>query len=267
MSSSVVAACWHGCRPAAPPVICARHGSRPAGPGRVGADRRKRLRAGAPMSQHLLTILTAIPVSRRGACPACRQPRAPHRMLSARWSSLILTLAIWHGIGSDGAMHFVERSRLGSRPRHRVSSWRRRPRRADAAALSHRYAHGGRGFDPQSRHPARPLLRPHAAVAESGLFGTFTALNFFHWFIFWELSLIPAFFLIKLWGGPKRGPAATQFFVYTMVGSVALLLAFLALFLATGTMDFETLTHMASTGALVPTRFKPTSAPSRCGSR
>ena len=65
-------------------------------------------------------------------------------------------------------------------------------------------------------------------LLEAGLFGTFTALNFFHWFIFWELSLIPAFFLIKLWGGPKRGPAATQFFVYTMVGSVALLLSFLA---------------------------------------
>ena len=63
-------------------------------------------------------------------------------------------------------------------------------------------------------------------LLEAGLFGSFTALNFFHWFLFWELSLIPAFFLIKLWGGPKRGPAATQFFVYTMAGSVALLLAF-----------------------------------------
>ena len=73
---------------------------------------------------------------------------------------------------------------------------------------------------------------------ESGLFGSFTALNFFHWFLFWELSLIPAFFLIKLWGGPRRGPAATQFFVYTMAGSVALLLSFLAIFLSTGSMDF-----------------------------
>ena len=49
-------------------------------------------------------------------------------------------------------------------------------------------------------------------MLEAGLFGSFTALNFFHWFLFWELSLIPAFFLIKLWGGPRRGPAATQFF-------------------------------------------------------
>ena len=48
---------------------------------------------------------------------------------------------------------------------------------------------------------------------QAGLFGTFTALNFFHWFIFWELSLVPAFFLIKFWGGPDRSAAATQFFI------------------------------------------------------
>jgi NADH-quinone oxidoreductase subunit M len=87
-------------------------------------------------------------------------------------------------------------------------------------------------------------------LLESGLFGTFTALSFFHWFLFWELSLIPAFFLIKLWGGEGRGPAATQFFVYTMVGSVGLLLSFLALYFATGSMDFETLASMAASGAL-----------------
>jgi NADH-quinone oxidoreductase subunit M len=87
-------------------------------------------------------------------------------------------------------------------------------------------------------------------LLEAGLFGTFTALNFYHWFIFWEISLIPAFFLIKLWGGPKRGPAATQFFVYTMFGSVGLLLAFLAVFLCTGSMDFIHLADLASTGAL-----------------
>jgi len=87
-------------------------------------------------------------------------------------------------------------------------------------------------------------------MLESGLFGSFTALNFFHWFLFWELSLIPAFFLIKLWGGTRRGPAATQFFVYTMAGSVALLVAFLAVFVATRSMDFQYLTFQASTGEL-----------------
>src|SRR6185369_8478742 len=86
---------------------------------------------------------------------------------------------------------------------------------------------------------------------QAGLFGAFTALNFFHWFIFWELSLIPAFFLIKLWGGPQRSSAATQFFVYTMAGSVALLLAFLAIFLATNKFDFTELAEMGRNGTLV----------------
>jgi len=87
---------------------------------------------------------------------------------------------------------------------------------------------------------------------QAGLFGTFSALNFFHWFIFWELSLIPAFFLIRLWGGPQRAAAATQFFVYTMVGSVALLLAFLAIFQSTGTFDFIGLSELARNGQLIP---------------
>jgi NADH-quinone oxidoreductase subunit M len=86
---------------------------------------------------------------------------------------------------------------------------------------------------------------------QAGLFGTFTALNFFHWFIFWELSLIPAFFLIRLWGGPHRAAAATQFFVYTMVGSVTLLLAFLAIFLCTGKFDFIGLSELARNGRLI----------------
>lgn len=85
--------------------------------------------------------------------------------------------------------------------------------------------------------------RPHLYYSlllflQAGLFGTFTALNFFHWFLFWELSLIPAYFLIKLWGEADRVGAATQFFVYTMVGSVAMLLSFIALYLATDTFDF-----------------------------
>src|SRR5260370_22489583 len=87
---------------------------------------------------------------------------------------------------------------------------------------------------------------------QTGLFGTFSALNFFHWFIFWELSLIPAFFLIRLWGGPQRAAAATQFFVYTMVGGVALLLAFLAIFQCTGKFDFIGLSELARNGQLIP---------------
>jgi NADH-quinone oxidoreductase subunit M len=102
---------------------------------------------------------------------------------------------------------------------------------------------------------SRPAENPRLFFAlllflQAGLFGTFTALSFFHWFIFWELSLIPAFFLIKLWGGPRRTAAAFQFFVYTMVGSVPMLLGFLALYSAAGTFDFIQLAELAASGEL-----------------
>ena len=103
-----------------------------------------------------------------------------------------------------------------------------------------------------SNHKLTPVYCALILFLEAGLFGTFTALNFVHWFIFWELSLIPAFFLIRLYGGSGRARAATQFFLYTMVGSIALLLAFLALFLATGRFDFMDLTHLAQLGQLTP---------------
>ena len=108
------------------------------------------------------------------------------------------------------------------------------------------------GQDARQRVPTNNPSLYYALVLwlQAGLFGTFTALNFFHWFLFWELVLIPAFFLIKLWGGPRRGPAATQFFIYTMVGSVTLLLSFLAIRLATGSFDFIELADMAKRGEI-----------------
>jgi NADH-quinone oxidoreductase subunit M len=103
---------------------------------------------------------------------------------------------------------------------------------------------GGRSSSDHPRYFALVLS------LETGLFGTFTALNFFHWFLFWELSLVPAFFLIKLWGGPRRSAAASQFFLYTLVGSVTLLLGFVALYLAHGTFDFLDLAELARQGSL-----------------
>jgi NADH-quinone oxidoreductase subunit M len=98
-----------------------------------------------------------------------------------------------------------------------------------------------------------PLYFALVLLLESCIIGSFTALNFFHWFLYWELSLVPAFFLIRLWGGARRARASTQFFVYTMVGSVALLLSFLAIFLAAHTWDFAQLAALAQSGQLMPT--------------
>ena len=80
--------------------------------------------------------------------------------------------------------------------------------------------------------------------------GVFLALDFFHWFLFWELSLVPAYFLIKLWGGPGATRAAYQFVIYTIGGSAFMLLGFAALWTAAGTLDFLQLAGMARTGAL-----------------
>jgi len=93
----------------------------------------------------------------------------------------------------------------------------------------------------------------HALVLflQGGLFGVFTALNFFHWFLYWELSLVPAFFLIRLWGGSERRAAATQYLVYALAGSVALLLGFLALYQGHGTFDFMRLRELGQSGQLV----------------
>ena len=97
-----------------------------------------------------------------------------------------------------------------------------------------------------------PLYFSLVLLLQACLFGTFTALNFFHWFIYWELGLIPAFFLIRLWGGPRRTKASTQFLVYTMVGSIAMLLSFLAIYLATHKFDFVDLASLAQSGQLMP---------------
>ncbi|HEU5086572.1 MAG TPA: NADH-quinone oxidoreductase subunit M, partial [Roseiflexaceae bacterium] len=73
-------------------------------------------------------------------------------------------------------------------------------------------------------------------LLEAAMLGFFVALNFFFFFIFWEFSLVPAFFLIQGWGRDerRRRQAAFTFFVYTLAGSLGMLLLFLLLYAATG---------------------------------
>lgn len=87
-------------------------------------------------------------------------------------------------------------------------------------------------------------------LLQGAALGVFLALDFFHWFVFWELSLVPAFFLIKLWGGPGATRAAYQFVIYTIGGSAFMLLAFAALYAATGTLDFLQLGQYGADGTL-----------------
>jgi NADH-quinone oxidoreductase subunit M len=88
-------------------------------------------------------------------------------------------------------------------------------------------------------------------VMQAALYGTFTAQNFILWFLFYEMSLIPGFLLIKIWGGKNRDRAATKFFLYTFLGSVAMLLSFLGIYFAKGTFDFAALAEQARSGPLL----------------
>jgi NADH-quinone oxidoreductase subunit M len=202
----------------------------------------------------MLTTLTFLPVAGALLLLAIgdrSKPLTRYIALAFALASLLLTLILWHGFNSAiGTMQFEERY-----------AW--------VPALNIEYHVGIDGLGllmlllsaivvpigmaaSWKIEERVPLYFALMLLLQACLFGTFTALNFVHWFSFWELSLIPAFFLIKLWGGPKRTPAATQFLVYTMVGGVAMLLSFLAIYLVTGKFDFIELTQLAQTGNLMP---------------
>ena len=81
-------------------------------------------------------------------------------------------------------------------------------------------------------------------LLQTGMMGIFVALDMFLFYVFWEVMLLPMYFLIGIWGGPRKEYAAIKFFLYTLAGSVLMLLAIIALYynslpamLADGTMS------------------------------
>ncbi len=112
---------------------------------------------------------------------------------------------------------------------------------AFALAISVKLGIGGRAY-------AALIL-----VMETMLLGVFTARHFIPFFLCWEMTLIPAYLLIRLWGGPNAPRAARRFFIVTLGGGVCMLLGFLALQIGVGTMDFGKLATMASEDGLAPT--------------
>jgi NADH-quinone oxidoreductase subunit M len=74
-------------------------------------------------------------------------------------------------------------------------------------------------------------------LLDTGMMGVFVALDFFLFYVFWELMLLPMYFLIGVWGGPRREYAAIKFFLYTLAGSVLMLLAMIALYFSVTIID------------------------------
>ncbi|HEY3317470.1 MAG TPA: NADH-quinone oxidoreductase subunit M [Coriobacteriia bacterium] len=87
-------------------------------------------------------------------------------------------------------------------------------------------------------------------LLEVGMNGVFVALDFVLFYVFWELVLVPMYFLISMWGGPRREYASLKFFLYTLFGSVFMLVGIVALFLIKGTFDITQLASAAP--ALLP---------------
>jgi NADH-quinone oxidoreductase subunit M len=95
--------------------------------------------------------------------------------------------------------------------------------------------------------------RPRAFLAlmlmlQTGMAGTFIAFDLVLFFIFWELVLVPMYFMIGVWGGPRREYAAVKFFLYTLFGSVFMLVAFLALYFTAPERTFD-MVELAAFGA------------------
>ncbi len=78
-------------------------------------------------------------------------------------------------------------------------------------------------------------------LLEVGMLGVFAALDFVLFYVFWELVLIPMYFLIGIWGSARREYAAIKFFIYTLLGSVVMLVGIIALYFAAGAGSFDIL--------------------------
>ena len=87
-------------------------------------------------------------------------------------------------------------------------------------------------------------------LLEVGINGVFVSQDYFLFYVYWEVMLLPMYFLIGIWGGPRREYAAIKFFLYTLTGSVLMLIAIVALRLDSGTFSLPAMTALASEGSL-----------------
>src|SRR5665213_1065154 len=88
-------------------------------------------------------------------------------------------------------------------------------------------------------------------LLEFGLIGVFAAWDLFLFYVFWEVVLIPMYFLIGIWGHDRRIYAAVKFFLYTFAGSVLMLAAIIFLYNRAGTFDYATILNGITSGHIV----------------
>ncbi|MFN0167176.1 MAG: NuoM family protein [Bryobacteraceae bacterium] len=95
-------------------------------------------------------------------------------------------------------------------------------------------------------------------LLEFGVMGVFVSMDLFLFYVFWEVGLVPMYFLIGIWGHDRRIYAAVKFFLYTMAGSVLMLASIIYLYLKAGTFDYPTILAMLASGKLQFTSLEQT---------
>jgi NADH-quinone oxidoreductase subunit M len=207
------------------------------------------------MRQHLLTILVLLPVL--GALLAIGYSLIPSRQeANYKWIALafttltfVLSLLLIQGLGADAAQFRFEEN----------VSW--------IGAIGARYHLGVDGIS-LWLVVLTTLLMPIAMLSswtaiqkrllayytfllllESALIGVFVSLDLLLFYLFFEASLVPMFFLIGIWGGERRIYAAVKFFIYTAVGSLLMLVGIIALYFIYNSFDYVTILEAMRTGA------------------
>lgn len=99
-------------------------------------------------------------------------------------------------------------------------------------------------------------------LLETGMMGVFLSLDFFLFFVFWEVMLLPMYFLIGIWGGPRKEYAAMKFFLYTLIGGVLMLIAMIMFYFNSGATEHSfNLIELAAAASGTSTKLSKTVGP------
>ena len=208
------------------------------------------------MNSHLLTLTVFLPIAGVLLCLLVPRDSAGR---ACRWINLLTclavfgaTLAVWSGWGAAGV-------KAGAYALVEDGLW--------IPAFGIRYHVGVDGVS-----VALLLLTSFVALTASiaswkiekspkgyhamyllllaGMLGVFVSLDLFLFYVFWELMLLPMYFLIGIWGGPRRQYASIKFFIYTLAGSVLLLAGMILIYIHHGTFQIPAIAELARTKGL-----------------
>ena len=212
------------------------------------------------MQQHLLTIIILLPVI--GALATVGYSLLPgKRESNYKWIALgfsavdfALSLFLINGIGAGTKdFHFVEDVLwIGSIGAHYhigvdgISLWL-----VLLSTLLMPIAILSSWTAIQKRHLSYYMF---LLLLSSAMIGVFVSLDLLLFYLFFEASLVPMFFLIGIWGGERRIYAAIKFFIYTSVGSLLMLVAIIALYYTFGTFDYTTILAALAAGKILSDR-------------